>query len=84
MPVMEPASRDATATVAAIPMPLRWLDVGSWLAFAATCPHDQQGNALGTGRTLLLETRGTLAVSSDPNHLIADDRLREPVDRPHA
>ncbi|MFZ1932206.1 MAG: mannose-1-phosphate guanylyltransferase [Thermoguttaceae bacterium] len=69
--VMEPASRDATVTVAAIPMPLRWLDVGSWPAFAETCPHDQQGNALGTGRTLLLDTRGTLAVSSDPNHLIA-------------
>jgi mannose-1-phosphate guanylyltransferase len=69
--VMEPASRDATVTVAAIPMPLRWLDVGSWPAFAETCPHDQQGNALGTGRTLLLNTRGTLAVSSDPDHLIA-------------
>jgi mannose-1-phosphate guanylyltransferase len=69
--VMEPASRDAALTVAAIPMPLRWLDVGSWPSFAETCPHDEQGNALGSGRTLLLDTRGTLAVSSDPNHLIA-------------
>ena len=65
--VMEPASRDAAVTVAAIPMPLRWLDVGSWPAFAETCPHDEQGNALAAGRTLLLDTRRTLAASSDPN-----------------
>ncbi len=69
--VMEPASRDAAVTVAAIPMPLRWLDVGSWPAFAETCPHDEQGNALAAERTLLLDTHRTLAASSDPNHLIA-------------
>ena len=44
--VMEPASHDPAVTVAAIPMPLRWLDVGSWPSFAETCPHDEQGNAL--------------------------------------
>ena len=69
--VMEPASRDPAVTVVAIPMPLRWLDVGSWPSFAQTCPHDEQGNALAAGRTLLLDTRGTLAASSDPKHLIA-------------
>jgi len=69
--VMEPASRDAAVTVAAIPMPLRWLDVGSWPSFAETCPRDEHGNAIAAGRTLLLDTHGTLAVSSDPNHLIA-------------
>ncbi len=69
--VMEPAARDATVAVAAIPMPLRWLDVGSWPALAETCPHDEQNNALGTARTVLLDTRRTLAASSDPSHLIA-------------
>jgi mannose-1-phosphate guanylyltransferase len=69
--VMEPASRDPAVTVAAIPMPLRWLDVGSWPSFAETCPHDQQGNALAAERTVLKDTRETLVVSSDPNHLIA-------------
>ena len=68
---MEPASRDPMVRVAAVPMPLRWLDVGSWPMFAETCPKDASGNALGAGRTLLLESRGTLAASSDPNHLIA-------------
>ena len=69
--VMEPASRDPAVTVAAIPMPLRWLDVGSWPSFAETCPRDEHGNALAAEQTLLLNTHGTLAASSDPSHLIA-------------
>jgi mannose-1-phosphate guanylyltransferase len=69
--VMEPASRDSQVRVAAVPMPLKWLDVGSWPMFAETCRQDGQGNALGADRTLLLETRGTLVASSDPKHLIA-------------
>ncbi len=69
--VMEPASQDQSMRVAAVPMPLRWLDVGSWLSFAKTCPADEQGNALAAERTLLAQTAGTLVVSSDPKHLIA-------------
>jgi mannose-1-phosphate guanylyltransferase len=69
--VMEPASHDSAVTVAAIPMPLRWLDVGSWPSFAETCRKDENGNAVAAARTLLADTHGTLAVSSDPNHLIA-------------
>jgi mannose-1-phosphate guanylyltransferase len=69
--VMEPASRDPACRVLAVPMPLRWVDVGSWNAFAETCPRDAQGNALGAERRVLLRTRGTLVASSDPQHLIA-------------
>ncbi len=69
--VMEPASRDPQVRVAAVPMSLSWLDVGSWPTFARTCPHDAEGNATGGGRSLLLDTTGTLVASSDPNHLIA-------------
>ena len=69
--VMEPASRDPAVAVVAIPMPLRWLDVGSWPSFGQTCPRDEQGNALAAERTLLMDTHGTLAASSDPSHLIA-------------
>jgi len=68
--VMEPASRDPKIRVAAVPMPLTWLDVGSWPMFAETCTKDANENALGAERTLLLDTKGTLAASSDPNHLI--------------
>jgi mannose-1-phosphate guanylyltransferase len=69
--VMEPASRDPQVRVAAVPMPLTWLDVGSWPSFGETCPHDAQGNALGSGRILTLDTRGTLIASNDPGHLVA-------------
>jgi mannose-1-phosphate guanylyltransferase len=69
--VMERASRDPEMRVAAVPMPLRWIDVGSWPMFGEICPRDEQGNALGTERVLLLDTRGTLVASSDPQHLVA-------------
>jgi mannose-1-phosphate guanylyltransferase len=69
--VMEPASRDPAVSVAAIPMELSWLDVGSWPSFAQTCPKDSNGNAIAAGRTLLMDSRGTLVASSDPAHLVA-------------
>ena len=69
--VMEPASRDPAVRVAAIPMPLRWLDVGSWPAFAETCPKDAAGNSLAAPRSLLLETADCLIASDQPDHLVA-------------
>ena len=69
--VMEPASRDPAFQVAAIPMPLEWLDIGSWPMFAQTCPQDEQGNTIAAQRQLLHRSQGTLVVSSDPKHLIA-------------
>jgi len=69
--VMEPASTDEEFAVAAVPMDLTWLDVGSWPSFAQTCETDEAGNALGGGRHLLLDSRRTLVASSEPDHLIA-------------
>ena len=69
--VMEPASRDPRVRVAAVPMPLQWLDVGSWPTFAETCQKDKHANAIAAERTLLLDTHGTLVASNDPKHLIA-------------
>ena len=68
--VMEPASKDPDVQVAAVPMPLTWLDVGSWPSFAETCDKDENANALGTTKHLMLDSSGTLVASSDPNHLI--------------
>ena len=68
--VMEPASRDPAVRVAAIPMQLGWLDVGSWPSFAETCPRDAQGNALAAARIALGERELPVA-SEDPRHLIA-------------
>ena len=68
--VMEPASRDPQVRVAAVPMPLKWLDVGSWPMFAETCSKDEQGNAISAERTLLLDSRRMLVASNNPKHLI--------------
>jgi mannose-1-phosphate guanylyltransferase len=69
--VMERASRDPALKVAAVPLSVSWTDIGSWPAFAQTCGTDERGNALAAGRSLLVDTVGTLAASSDPAHLIA-------------
>lgn len=75
--IMEPASHDGSVQVAAIPMPLHWLDVGSWPSFAQTCPRDAAGNALAAARHLLHHTSGTLVASSDPGHLIVAAGCRD-------
>ncbi len=69
--IMEKASRDPAVRVAAVPMALSWTDIGSWTAFAETCPRDRDGNHLAAEKHLLEETKGTLVVSSDPGHLVA-------------
>ena len=67
--VMEPASREAL--VAALPLDLQWLDVGSWLSYLEASPRDPQGNATVAERCLLEGSRGSLVVSEDPRHLVA-------------
>lgn len=69
--VMEPASLDPSVRVAALPMPLEWMDIGSWSSFAEICDHDEAGNALAGGRQVLVDCRGTFVASSDPEHLVA-------------
>lgn len=68
--VMEPASQDPEAGVLAVPMNLRWIDVGSWPMFAKTCDKDEQDNAV-SAKSLLMSSSRNLVASSDPNHLIA-------------
>jgi mannose-1-phosphate guanylyltransferase len=69
--VMEPASRDETVRVAAVPMPLSWLDIGSWPSFAQTCRKDGRENALSGGEHISIDSANCLAASSDAKHLIA-------------
>ncbi len=69
--VMEPASVDPSVRVAALPMPLEWKDIGSWPSFAEICDRDSAGNAFAGGRHILVDCGGTLAASSDPDHLVA-------------
>jgi mannose-1-phosphate guanylyltransferase len=76
--VMEPASRDPEITVAAVPMVLDWLDVGSWPSFARTLAPDAEGNT-AAARGLLLDSRRCLVASSDPQHLIATIGLEDVI-----
>jgi len=69
--VMEKAAADPAVRVAAVPMALSWRDIGSWPSYAETCPHDEAGNAVAAEKQLLVDTAGTLVVSSDPGHLVA-------------
>lgn len=75
--VMEPASKDDEFSVVAVPMPLTWLDIGSWTAFADVCDHDGTGNSLGVKNHLLIESSDTLIVSEEDDHLIAGIGLED-------
>ncbi len=69
--VMEPASQDESVTIAALPMQVQWLDVGSWPAFAQTRPPDDHGNRIAAEHTISLDAEGNLLASSDREHLVA-------------
>ncbi|MEE9404465.1 MAG: mannose-1-phosphate guanylyltransferase [Algisphaera sp.] len=68
--VMEPASADPDFTVAAVPMPLSWLDVGSWPSFGETLTPDAQGHAASGGQAIHLDSKNILTANDQPGHLI--------------
>ena len=77
--VMEPASRDERLQVITVEMPVRWIDVGSWPSYGETHPPDDAGNRVAAEKALLMDTRNTLVVGSDPSHLIATIGLEDIV-----
>jgi len=68
---MEPASRDSAVTVAAVPMDLDWLDVGSWPAWARTQPTDAALNVVAAPAAVLVDCARSVVASNDPRHAIA-------------
>jgi mannose-1-phosphate guanylyltransferase len=68
--VMERASKDPDAAIAAIPMGIEWTDIGSWIAYGELLGHDESRNA-SSGAASLVECSGTLAVSTETGHLVA-------------
>ena len=68
--VMERASKDPDVTIAALPLALEWRDIGSWPDYAKLLPTDEEGNA-SLGDTVLVESSGTVAVSTEEGHLVA-------------
>lgn len=70
--VMEPAANDPALRVVAVPLDLRWLDVGSWPSLAETLAADGAGNRqTAQARTALVASRDNLIATDDPEHLIA-------------
>lgn len=70
--VMEPASREHGLTICAVPMAVRWLDVGSWPSFGRTLEVDEAGNAAGPDAgALFQDSRDCLVVGEDAGHLVA-------------
>jgi len=76
--VMEPASQGKVdADVVVVPMPVHWLDVGSWAALAGTYEVDACGNRHdGQSLSCLLDSHDNVIVTDDPDHLIAAVGLR--------
>ncbi len=77
--VMEPASEDPDMTIAAVPMPLSWLDIGSWPSYAETCDADADVNRSSSVNSVFTDCRGVLAVSDDPEHLITGIGLEDMI-----
>ena len=69
--------------MAAIPMPLDWLDVGSWPLFAANCPRDERATPWRPSGTCSWNppAPGGLRRSG---HLIAAIGCEDLDHRPHA
>ena len=69
--VMEPASMDSDMQVAAVPMSIKWIDVGSWPSFGLTRDKDDQGNTVSGCEALFMGCENTLVVSNNDEHLVA-------------
>ena len=63
--VMEKAER-----VLMVEADFQWDDVGSWAAAAERRGKDQQGNSI-EGKCVSTDTKDSLVLSTDPNHLVA-------------
>ncbi|MEO0483696.1 MAG: mannose-1-phosphate guanylyltransferase [Planctomycetota bacterium] len=70
--LMEPASRDPSASICAVSMDVRWLDVGSWPSYAETLTPDAAGNRTsGAGAVVAHDCKNVLTVGAEPGHTVA-------------
>ena len=69
--LMEPASRDEQVSICVVPMPLSWIDVGSWPSLGDTLDPDDAGIRVATGTAHTdLGSRDLVVFSDDPDHRI--------------
>lgn len=85
--VMEPVSAGAVqGRVVAVELPIRWHDVGSFLALAGQLDHDADGNA-ASGATVSLDAANNLLINrGGPEHVlaVADIENMAVITTPHA
>ena len=68
--VMEPASRDPEVEVLAVPLALKWADIGSWPAYAELLEADAAGNRV-VGKAALEDSADSVVVCQDASHVVA-------------
>jgi mannose-1-phosphate guanylyltransferase len=72
--ILEPVSRDkrGAVMVCAVPMDVRWMDVGSWPSFAATLGSDASGTRMaGEGTSIVHGGRENVVVNAQAGHTLA-------------
>jgi len=74
--IMERAARDERLSIAAVPMKVQWLDVGSWPSWSETLPADEAGNRSGA-RSVHLDSTNVVTASDDASHLVATVGCRD-------
>jgi len=71
--IMEPAANEKDVSIVGVKMPIKWLDVGSWPAYAQTLTPDAHGNRSTAAPIATFESNNNIVISEDdnPDHTIA-------------
>jgi mannose-1-phosphate guanylyltransferase len=85
--IMEPAANEKDVSIVGVKMPIQWLDVGSWPAYAETLTPDAHGNRSSGVPIATFDANNNIVISEDSNadHTIAligcDDLIVIKTDR---
>ncbi|MHC5003409.1 MAG: mannose-1-phosphate guanylyltransferase [Planctomycetota bacterium] len=74
--VMQPAADDEGFPICVVDMRVSWMDVGSWPSYGRTLAPDGEGNR-SNATAVHLGSSNVLAVSDDPDHVIATIGCRD-------
>lgn len=71
--IMEPAVNEPGVSIVGIKMPIQWLDVGSWPAYAQTLKPDAEGNRTNGTPIATFDAKNNIVISEGDNgdHTIA-------------
>lgn len=71
--IMEPASSEPDVTIVGVKMDIKWLDVGSWPAYAETLTPDEHGNRTNGSPIATFDANNNIVVAEDTanEHTIA-------------